>query len=173
MWKFRPSKDSAASPGRSSTPRAGCISPRSVARTGSGKQFFTLRGKFGIATESTPVYERYFAGNFGSLRGFQYRTVSPHVFDVPTGGVMMAVGSVEYQFPWNARDTFNQIFFTDFGTVTGNYEFSAPRVSVGTGLKVVIPAFGSMPFEFDLAFPVLKQTGDRVQFFNFTVGGFY
>ncbi len=91
---------------------------------GSGKQFFTLRGKFGIATESTPVYERYFAGNFGSLRGFQYRTVSPHVFDVPTGGVMMAVGSVEYQFPWNARDTFNQIFFTDFGTVTGNYELT-------------------------------------------------
>jgi outer membrane protein insertion porin family len=140
---------------------------------GSGKQFFTLRGKFGVATESTPVYERYFAGNFGSLRGFQYRTVSPHAFDVPTGGVMMAVGSVEYQFPWNARDTFNQIFFTDFGTVTGNYELNAPRVSVGTGLKVMIPAFGPIPFEFDLAFPVLKQTGDRVQFFNFTVGGFY
>ena len=139
---------------------------------GSGKQFFTLRGKFGIATESTPVYERYFAGNFGSLRGFQYRTVSPHAFDVPTGGVMMAVGSVEYQFPWNARDTFNQIIFTDFGTVTGNYELNAPRVSVGTGLKVMIPAFGPMPFEFDLAFPVLKQIGDRVQFFNFTVGGF-
>ena len=79
---------------------------------GSGKQFFTLRGKFGIATETTPIYERYFAGNFGSLRGFQYRTISPHAFDVPTGGVMIAVGSVEYQFPWNARDTFNQIFFT-------------------------------------------------------------
>jgi outer membrane protein insertion porin family len=140
---------------------------------GSGKQYFTLRSKFGVATESTPVYERYFAGNFGSLRGFQYRTVSPHAFDVPTGGVMMAVGSVEYQFPWNARDTFNQIFFTDFGTVTGNYELSAPRVSVGTGLKVMIPAFGPIPFEFDLAFPVLKQPGDRVQFFNFTVGGFY
>jgi len=140
---------------------------------GSGKQYFTLRSKFGVATESTPVYERYFAGNFGSLRGFQYRTVSPHAFDVPTGGVMMAVGSVEYQFPWNARDTFNQIFFTDFGTVTGNYQLTAPRVSVGTGLKVMIPAFGPIPFEFDLAFPVLKQPGDRVQFFNFTVGGFY
>ena len=106
---------------------------------GTGKQFFTLRGHFGIATESTPVYERYFAGNFGSLRGFQYRTVSPHAFDVPTGGVMMAVGSVEYQFPWNARDTFNQIIFTDFGTVTGNYEFNDMRVSVGTGLKVSLP----------------------------------
>ena len=102
---------------------------------GTGKRFFTFRGHFGIATETTPIYERYFAGNFGSLRGFQYRTVSPHAFNVPTGGVMMAIGSVEYQFPWNARDTFHQIFFTDFGTVTGNYQFTDMRISVGTGLE--------------------------------------
>ncbi len=138
---------------------------------GTGKRFFTLRAHYGIATESTPIYERYFAGNFGNLRGFQYRTVSPHAFGVPTGGVMMAVASVQYQFPWNARDTFHQIFFTDFGTVTGNYQFSDMRVSVGTGLLVAIPAFGPMPFEFDLAFPVLFQYGDKVQYFNFSVGG--
>jgi outer membrane protein insertion porin family len=136
---------------------------------GTGKRFFTFRGHFGIATETTPIYERYFAGNFGSLRGFQYRTVSPHDFNVPTGGVMMAIGSVEYQFPWNARDTFHQIFFTDFGTVTGNYQFTDMRVSVGTGLKVVLP-IAPMPFEFDLAFPVLKAPGDRVAYFNFAVG---
>ena len=35
------------------------------------------------------------------------------------------------------------------------------RMSVGTGLKVVFP-IGPMPFEFDLAFPVLKATGDQV-----------
>ena len=140
---------------------------------GTGKQFFTLRGHFGIATASTPVYERYFAGNFGSLRGFQYRTVSPHAFGVPTGGIMMAIGSVEYQFPWNAKDTFHQVLFTDLGTVTGNYQFNDLRLSVGTGVKVVIPAFGPLPFEFDLAFPVLHSFGDKVQFFNFTVGGFY
>jgi outer membrane protein insertion porin family len=140
---------------------------------GTGQQFFTLRGHFGVATESTPVYERFFAGNFGSLRGFQYRSVSPHAFGVPTGGVMMAVGSVEYQFPWNARDTFNQIFFTDFGTVTGNYQFNDMRMSVGTGLKVSLPMMGPMPFEFDLAFPVIHAFGDKFQPFNFTVSGFY
>ena len=86
---------------------------------------------------------------------------------------MMALGSVEYQFPWNARDTFHQIFFTDFGTVTGNYELSDMRVTVGTGLKVSLPMFGPMPFEFDLAFPVLKTEGDRTQAFNFTVGGWW
>ena len=118
--------------------RAAPYLPTGSRPDGTGKRFFTFRGHFGIATETTPIYERYFAGNFGSLRGFQYRTVSPHVFDVPTGGVMMAIGSVEYQIPWNARDTIHQIFFTDFGTVTGNYEFTDMRVSVGTGLKVVL-----------------------------------
>jgi outer membrane protein insertion porin family len=140
---------------------------------GTGTRFFELRGSFGIATETTPIYERFFAGNFASLRGFQYRSVSPHAFGVPTGGVMMALGSVQYQFPWDARDMFNQVIFTDFGTVTGNYEFNDMRISVGTGLKVKIPAFGPMPFEFDLAFPVLKQTGDKVQYFNFTIGGIW
>jgi outer membrane protein insertion porin family len=140
---------------------------------GTGPQFFTLRGHFGVATDTTPVYERFFAGNFGSLRGFQYRSVSPHAFGVPTGGIMMAVGSVEYQFPWNAKDTFNQIIFTDFGTVTPNYQFNDMRISVGTGLKVSIPMMGPMPFEFDLAFPVMHAYGDKFQPFNFTISGFY
>ncbi len=145
--------------------------PTGARPDGSGKRFFTIRGHYGVTTESTPVYERYFAGNFGSMRGFEYRTVSPHEFGIPTGGVMMAVGSIEYQVPWNARDTFHQIFFTDFGTVTPNYELSQMRMSIGTGLKVVMPSFSPMPFEFDLAFPVLKAPGDRVQYFNFSIGG--
>jgi outer membrane protein insertion porin family len=138
---------------------------------GTGKQFFTLRGHFGIATDTTPVYERFFAGNFASMRGFYYRTVSPHAFGVPTGGIMMALGSVQYQWPWNARDTFHQIIFTDFGTVTGNYQLSQMRASVGTGLVVSLPMFGPMPFEFDLAFPVIKAPGDRTQIFNFSMMG--
>ena len=86
---------------------------------GTGKQFFTLRGHFGIATDSTPGLRAVSSPvTSAASAGFQYRTVSPHAFGVPTGGVMMALGSVEYQFPWNARDTFHQIIFTDFGTVT-------------------------------------------------------
>ncbi|MCA1684462.1 MAG: BamA/TamA family outer membrane protein, partial [Planctomycetia bacterium] len=42
---------------------------------GSGKQILTLRGHLGATGRDTPVYERFFAGNFGSLRGFQYRGV--------------------------------------------------------------------------------------------------
>lgn len=140
---------------------------------GSGKRILTLRGHFGISGQDTPVYERFFAGNFGSLRGFQYRGVGPHVFDKNVGGIMMGLGSVEYQFPWLANDMLHQVVFCDFGSVSNSYDFKDLRVSVGTGFRVIIPAFGPLPLAFDLAFPVAKANGDDVQNFNFTVGGMW
>ena len=140
---------------------------------GSGKRILTLRGHFGIAGRDTPVFERFFAGNFGSLRGFQYRGVGPHVFSKNVGGIMESLGSVEYQFPWLANDMLHQVAFCDFGTVESDYRFSDIRVSVGTGIRLVIPAFGPLPLCFDLAFPIAKANGDKVQFFNFTIGTFF
>ena len=140
---------------------------------GTGKRFITTRGHFGIASQSTPVYERFFAGNFGSLRGFQYRTISPKALGVPTGGVLMAVGSLEYQFPWNASDTVQQVFFTDFGTVEGDYRFNKIRVSVGTGIRLLIPQMGPIPLGFDLAFPVMHAEGDAIRYFNFSMSAMY
>jgi len=140
---------------------------------GTGKRFVTVRGHFGIASQSTPVYERFFAGNFGSLRGFQYRTISPKALGVPTGGVLMAVGSLEYQVPWNASDTVQQVFFSDFGTVEGDYRFNKIRVSVGTGLRLLIPQMGPIPLGFDLAFPVMHAEGDAIRYFNFSMSAMY
>ncbi|MGZ3334208.1 MAG: BamA/OMP85 family outer membrane protein [Isosphaeraceae bacterium] len=140
---------------------------------GTGKRFFTLRSHFGIATQGIPVYESYFAGNFGSLRGFQYRTVSPHALSVPVGGVMMALGSVEYQFPLSASDAFQQVIFTDFGSVEGDYSFHKIRVSVGTGIRMRIPQMGPVPLGFDLAFPISYAQGDSLRYFNFSMSAMY
>ncbi|MGC8642164.1 MAG: BamA/OMP85 family outer membrane protein [Isosphaeraceae bacterium] len=140
---------------------------------GTGQQFFTIRGHFGIATQGIPVYESYFAGNFGSLRGFQYRTISPHALGVPVGGVMMALGSVEYQFPLSASDAFQQVVFCDFGSVEGDYNFHKLRASIGTGLRMKIPQMGPVPLGFDLAFPISYAEGDRLRYFNFSMGAMY
>ncbi|MGB0066440.1 MAG: BamA/TamA family outer membrane protein, partial [Isosphaeraceae bacterium] len=140
---------------------------------GTGKRFFTLRGHFGIATQGIPSYEAYYAGNFGSLRGFQYRTVSPHALGVPVGGVMMALGSVEYQFPLSASDAFQQVIFTDFGSVEGDYSFHKIRASVGTGIRMKIPQMGPVPLGFDLAFPIAYAQGDSLRYFNFSMSAMY
>ena len=140
---------------------------------GSGKRILTMRGHVGATGRDTPVYERFFAGNFGSLRGFQYRGVGPRELDKNVGGIFEALGSVEYQIPLTANDMFNQVVFCDFGSVESDYRVNNLRVSVGTGLRMIIPAFGPLPLCFDLAFPIEKAAGDRVQFFNFTIGAFY
>jgi outer membrane protein insertion porin family len=141
---------------------------------GSGKRTLTMRGFGGVTGRDTPIYERFFAGDFRSMRGFYYRGVGPHYLGVNTGGIMQAIGSVEYQFPWTASDKLQQVFFVDFGTVEADYRFTTVRAAVGTGLRVVIPQItGQLPLAFDLAFPISKAEGDRVRYFTFFIGAFW
>ena len=140
----------------------------------SGKRTLALRGFFGATGRDTPVYERFFAGDFRSMRGFYYRGVGPHVLGQNTGGLLTAIGSIEYQFPWNASDTLQQVFFCDFGTVEADYRFTTFRAAVGTGARIVIPQItGQLPLAFDLAFPVAKAEGDHVRYFTFFIGAFW
>jgi outer membrane protein insertion porin family len=140
---------------------------------GSGPRTLELRGFFGVTGADTPVYERYFAGNFGSLRGFQYRGVGPHVLGANTGGLMSLLGSVEYMIPLTASDNVRQVFFCDFGTVEPNYQITNFRASVGTGLRLFLPMFGPLPLAFDLGFPVALVNGDKVNYFTFSIGMTY
>jgi outer membrane protein insertion porin family len=142
---------------------------------GTGKRIFTVRGFFGATGRDTPSYERFFAGNFRSLRGFTYRGIGPRVLGANVGGIMEAVGSIEYQFPLLANDKLQQVIFCDFGTVESDYTFTTFRASVGTGLRVFLPPsmLGPLPLCFDLAFPVAKGPDDRTSYFNFTMGSFW
>lgn len=142
---------------------------------GSGKRFMTFRGFFGVTGRDTPVYEKFYAGDFRSMRGFSYRGVGPRELGVNVGGVMEALGSVEYQFPWTANDKIQQVVFSDFGTVESGYNFTQFRASVGTGLRIYLPQqmFGPLPLAFDLAFPVVKGPDDRTRIFTFFIGAFW
>jgi outer membrane protein insertion porin family len=86
---------------------------------------------------------------------------------------MMFVGSLEYSVPLTANDAVRQVFFTDFGTVEDSYDFNNFRASVGTGLRLTIPAMGPLPLCFDLAFPLAKAPGDKTNYFAFSIGYFY
>jgi outer membrane protein insertion porin family len=139
---------------------------------GTGKRILKFRGYFGASGRDTPIYERFFAGDFLSMRGFAYRGVGPHMLGVNVGGIMTALGSVEYQFPLLANDQLHQVVFTDFGTVESSYRFTTFRAAVGTGLRINIPQFGPYPMAFDIAFPLVKEEGDRTRIFAFFMGVF-
>ncbi len=142
---------------------------------GSGKRILTFRQFYGVSGPNTPVYERFFAGDWRSLRGFAYRGVGPHVYGQNVGGLQMFLGSLEYQFPWTANDKLQQVFFCDFGTVDNDYSFNDWRVAIGTGARIYLPQqmFGPLPLAFDIAYPILHENGDRTRYFTFFIGAFW
>lgn len=139
---------------------------------GSGKQVLSLRGQVGIAGSDTPVFERFFGGGFQTLRGFEFRGVGPDVGGFKVGGDFLAVGSAEYTIPIMANDHVFAVAFSDFGTVEKNVELRDMRLSVGVGLRLVVPMFGPVPIALDWAYPIMKAPTDQRQVFSFYLGVF-
>ncbi len=141
---------------------------------GSGRHVLSLAGQIGWSDVDTPVFERFFAGGFQSLRGFEYRGVGPVPpgTDVRIGGRWLTLGSVEYMFPVTADEVVSVVVFSDFGTVAETPSFNDFRVSVGAGLRLTIPAMGPAPIALDWAIPVSKADSDDTQVFSFYIGLF-
>jgi outer membrane protein insertion porin family len=138
---------------------------------GSGRHVIVYRGQFGLSTSQTPVYERFFAGGFTTIRGFQFRGVGPNENGFFVGGDFMLLNSLEYQVPVTAKDNIFLVGFVDSGTVSRRiYEFDDYAVSVGFGVRFTVPMLGPVPIALDFGFPVVKPAGDITQVFNFWMG---
>src|SRR5262249_5290649 len=53
---------------------------------GSGRQVLALRSQVSWAGSNAPVFERFYAGGFRSLRGFEFRGVGPEINGFRVGG---------------------------------------------------------------------------------------
>lgn len=139
---------------------------------GSGRHVLAARTQFGIAGSDAPVFERFYAGGFRSLRGFEFRGVGPDVDGYKVGGKFMFLNSLEYQIPIRANDMLYSVFFVDSGTVEKDVELKNYRVTAGAGLRIVVPMLGPVPIALDFGFPVVKGPMDREQIFSFWLGFF-
>jgi outer membrane protein assembly complex protein YaeT len=138
---------------------------------GSGRHVLQLHSNVSWATDNTPVYERYFAGGFRSIRGFQFRGVGPDIDGFKVGGDFMVLNSLEYQVPVVASDKVYLVGFCDSGTVASRVsDMEQYRVSVGFGVRFVVPMLGPVPIALDFGFPVVKGPRDQQQVFNFFMG---
>jgi len=137
---------------------------------GGGRHIVSLGGQVGWTEDSTPIFERFFAGGFQTFRGFEFRGMGPRENGVAVGGNFMAIGSVEYMFPLMANESIQLVMFSDFGTVEPDVGLDAFRVSVGAGLRISIPAMGPVPLAFDWAIPIIREDFDETRFFSFYVG---
>ncbi len=139
---------------------------------GSGKHVLALRSQVSWAGSDAPVFERFFAGGYRSLRGFEFRGVGPTTNNFEVGGDFMFLNSIEYQVPITAGDKLFLVGFLDSGTVERDVEIKNYRVSAGVGLRIVVPMMGPVPIALDFGFPIVRGPHDREQIFSFWVGLF-
>jgi len=132
-----------------------------------------IAGRFaaGQIFGSAPVFERFYGGGIGSVRGFDYRGISPRSkgTDEPIGGDFMVFAGAEYGFPIVGQQL-RGVVFVDTGTVEDNFEITTYRASAGVGLRWLIPAMGPIPMSLDFGFPISKNTDDDTQILSFSLG---
>lgn len=134
---------------------------------------FTFHAAVNIADtwaggDRVPIFNRHFLGGQNDLRGFDYREVGPvDDEDEPLGGGTSAFTTLEYSFPVVERVRMHA--FLDAGFVNEDaYDFSTSdfNADIGLGLRIVVPAFG--PMRFDYGFPIEKSdhqgSGGRLNF---------
>jgi outer membrane protein assembly complex protein YaeT len=142
-----------------------------------GNTDFILAGrlKFGIiepiqSTSDIPVFRRFFAGGYNSVRGYRLDYLGPrNLSGTPLGGEALLEGSLEFRIPLYKE--LRAVTFLDFGNVylkIKDIDAGQLKYSSGVGLRYHT-FFG--PIGVDVGFPInpIDPHKDRYRF-HFTIG---
>jgi outer membrane protein insertion porin family len=155
---------------------------------------FRLRTELGFGdaygtSDTFPFYEHFYAGGFGSVRGYESNTLGPKStpspfgfqdFD-PFGGNLLVEGSAELIFPLpfiEDNRSFRPLVFFDAGQVfntncpdvsvfCSGFDLDEMRYSVGIGITWLA---GLGPMTFSLSKPINEGPLDEDESFQFELG---
>lgn len=142
-------------------------------------------------TETFPFYKHYFAGGFGSVRGYERSSLGPRETPSPRdrfarepdpiGGNVLVTGTAEILFPLPFIEDQRQlksVFFLDAGNV---FNTNCPKIStLCLGLDegelrytagiAVTWITGFAPISFSFGVPLNEKPGDEEESFQFELG---
>jgi len=118
-----------------------------------------VRAEYGafLGSNAVPPDKLFFAGGGGTVRGYEYQSLSPRDgLGALTGGRNLFTASAELR--WRASERFGYALFTDIGAAadTADSVFSEASAAIGVGIRYY-PGFG--PIRFDIAAPLDKRDG--------------
>ncbi|MCM8757046.1 MAG: outer membrane protein assembly factor BamA, partial [Candidatus Omnitrophica bacterium] len=112
-------------------------------------------------TADIPIYERFFGGGIGTVRGYEERSLGP--LDPTTGeaigGKTIFAQTFEVLYPIY-QDILKGVVFFDVGNVwERDISFSDLRKGVGAGIRVTVPLF-RMPIQLDYGLALDRKKGE-------------
>lgn len=119
-----------------------------------------VRGEYGAFAGSTavPADRLFFAGGGGTVRGYEYQSLSPRD---PTGEFIggRSLFSTSAELRWRQSERFGYVLFADAGAASDDVGtvFQEAKAAVGFGVRYY-PGFG--PVRFDIAAPLQRRDGD-------------
>jgi len=141
------------------------------------------------AARTVPIYERFFVGGAGTVRGFEYGSAGPIDENRdPIGATKMVVFTGEWIFPLSREIGLRGALFVDVGRGWGiekshvkiieseDVKPAAPpeepswRVGVGFGIRWFSP-FG--PINIDIGFNPSPKNGEKSRVIDFNAGATY
>ncbi|RFC65540.1 outer membrane protein assembly factor [Fulvimarina endophytica] len=132
---------------------------------------------FGATLQDVPNYRRFYAGGGGSVRGYEFQSISPYypsqagpgqnsIFeDTPQGGLSLFDGAVEARV--GVTENIQIVPLLDFGVASSDRlpEFADIKLGTGIGARY-LTSFG--PIRLDVAVPL--DPGPRDSSFQFYAG---
>ena len=141
-----------------------------------------LNGDLGLADGysgmTLPFFKSLYAGGSGTVRGYDYNSLGPRDSSgYSLGGNRRVVGNAEVLFPMPGMEknrSLRMSLFVDGGAVYGDatqqLASEGMRYAAGLGLTWFSPAG---PIQISWAKALNSQPQDKLQFFEFTMGGMF
>ncbi len=141
------------------------------------KHVLSWRISVGQIFGNAPVFEKFYGGGLGSIRGFEYRGISPRSIDPgnndPVGGDSLFMAGAEYVFPLAGMPREGQVdgvIFLDTGTVDNSFSLGSYRVSVGVGIRWTVSLLGPLPISLNIGIPLSSKDEDDTELLSFSLG---
>jgi len=123
-----------------------------------------VRMMTGLASDredaGVPIYERFYAGGGGTIRGYKYRKVGPRLYGKQIGGEAILLASVELRFPL-VKDVIKAAIFYDMGNVwekTRDIDLCDLKKGAGVGVRISTPIG---PIKLDYGYGFDPEPGEK------------
>jgi outer membrane protein insertion porin family len=123
---------------------------------------------YGTILGQAPVFERFYVGGIGSMRGFDYRGISLRdgQKNDPFGSDFQVLAGTELTYPLYEETVYGKVFYD-----TAMIEEGPVRMAIGFGLEIIIPQlFQQVPMQLNFATPVKESDEDDTEVFSFSFG---